>query len=196
MLGFTVVILFASVAIVFSFLLLPWRRKRIQVGNLFGKTAGPILVRLAGCRPVFKDYELLAGQGIREVMLLGQIVDRYGLDLDEDINLGDLLARANKIDGIHRIRFLTSHPNWMTDKLLDAVSELDKVCPHLEVPVQSGNDEVLANMRRGYTSDDYYRLVDRIRDRFGVGSIGPATTVGPEGLRPRERGDGQWGPED
>jgi len=62
-LGFTVVIVFASIAIVFSFLLLPWRRKRIQVGNLFGKTAGPILVWLAGCRPVFKDYELLAGQG-------------------------------------------------------------------------------------------------------------------------------------
>jgi len=127
---------------------------------------------------VLHEIELLAGQGIREVMLLGQIVDRYGLDLDEDIDLGDLLARANKIDGIHRIRFLTSHPNWMTDKLLDAVSELDKVCPHLEVPVQAGNDEVLANMRRGYTSDDYYRLVDRIRDRLPQAALNTDIIVG------------------
>jgi tRNA-2-methylthio-N6-dimethylallyladenosine synthase len=127
---------------------------------------------------VLHEIELLAGQGIREIMLLGQIVDRYGLDLDEDIDLAELLARANKIDGIHRIRFLTSHPNWMTDKLLDAVSELDKVCPHLEVPVQAGNDEVLANMRRGYTSDDYYRLVDRIRERLPQAALNTDIIVG------------------
>jgi tRNA-2-methylthio-N6-dimethylallyladenosine synthase len=127
---------------------------------------------------VLREIELLADQGIREVMLLGQIVDRYGLDLDEDIDLADLLERANNIKGVERIRFLTSHPNWMTDKLLDAVANLDKVCPHFEVPVQAGNNEVLENMRRGYTSDDYYRLIDRIRDRLPTAAINTDIIVG------------------
>lgn len=73
---------------------------------------------------------------------------------------------ASDIDGLERIRFLTSHPSWMTDELLQAVAELPKVMPHIEVPVQAGDDQVLADMRRGYTSDDYRRLVDRIRTRL------------------------------
>ncbi len=69
-------------------------------------------------------------------------------------------ASLHEVDGLERIRFLTSHPNWMTDELLDAVAELPKVMPHIEVPVQAGDDEVLANMHRGYTADDYRRLVE------------------------------------
>jgi tRNA-2-methylthio-N6-dimethylallyladenosine synthase len=110
----------------------------------------------------------LARQGVREVTLLGQIVDRYGKDVPDGPNLAQLLCIVHDVaeeEDIHRIRFLTSHPNWMTDDLLDTVAELPRVMPHIEVPVQAGNDEVLANMRRGYTVADYRRLVERIRAR-------------------------------
>ncbi len=97
------------------------------------------------------EVRSLAEQGVKEVTLLGQIVDRYGKDFDDGPDLSDLLRVINGIDGIERIRFLTSHPNWMNDKLLDTVAELPKVCEHIEVPVQAGDDEVLRRMKRGYT---------------------------------------------
>ena len=75
---------------------------------------------------------------------LGQIVDRYGKDMPDGPNLAGLLRMAHDIEGLERIRFLTSHPSWMTDELLDAVAELPKVMPHIEVPVQAGDDEVLS----------------------------------------------------
>ncbi len=111
----------------------------------------------------------LALQGVKEVTLLGQIVDRYGKDIPDGPDLADLLRIIDGIaeeTGLERIRFLTSHPNWMTDKLLDTVAELPRVMPHIEVPVQAGNDEVLENMKRGYTADDYRRLIHRIRERI------------------------------
>jgi tRNA-2-methylthio-N6-dimethylallyladenosine synthase len=112
---------------------------------------------------IVAEVNALVSQGIKEVMLLGQIVDRYGMDFPEPSSLAALLREINEIEGLTRIRFLTSHPNWMTDDLLHAVRDLEKVCPHLEIPVQAGNDEVLSNMRRGYTTADYYRLIDRVR---------------------------------
>ena len=110
----------------------------------------------------------LARQGVKEVTLLGQIVDRYGKDIPDGPDLADLLRvvhRAAEETGVERIRFLTSHPNWMTDKLLDTVAELPRVMPQIEVPVQAGDDEVLANMKRGYTVEQYRRLIERIRAR-------------------------------
>lgn len=127
---------------------------------------------------IVAEVKALVGQGIREVTLLGQIVDRFGLDLPEPATLASLLREINAIAGLERIRFLTSHPNWMTDELLDAVAELDKVCPHLEVPVQAGNDIVLENMRRGYTVDKYYELIDRIRARIPHAAIHTDIIVG------------------
>lgn len=120
----------------------------------------------------------LAAQGVREVTLLGQIVDRYGMDIPDGARLAQLLSAVHEIDDIRRIRFLTSHPNWMTDELLDVVQELDKVCPHIEVPAQAGDDEVLRRMRRGYTVDDYRRLIERIRRRLPDGSIATDIIVG------------------
>lgn len=120
----------------------------------------------------------LAAQGVREVTLLGQIVDRYGMDIPDGARLAELLSAVHEIDDIRRIRFLTSHPNWMTDELLDVVQELDKVCPHIEVPAQAGDDEVLRRMRRGYTVDDYRRLIERIRRRLPDGSIATDIIVG------------------
>lgn len=108
----------------------------------------------------------LALQGVKEITLLGQIVDRYGKDIPDGPDLADLLRVVHSIAeevGVERIRFLTSHPNWMNDKLLHTVAELPRLMPHIEVPVQAGDDEVLANMRRGYTADQYRKLVDRIR---------------------------------
>lgn len=108
----------------------------------------------------------LVDQGVREVTLLGQIVDRYGFDQGEADALPKLLAQLDAVDGLERIRFLTSHPNFMTDALLDAVAGLPKVMEHIEVPVQAGDDAVLAAMKRGYTVDDYRRLVERIHARI------------------------------
>lgn len=127
---------------------------------------------------IITEIQTLVSQGVREVTLLGQIVDRYGLDLPEHLTLAALLKKIHKIDGLDRIRFLTSHPNWMTDELLDAVAELPKVCPHLEVPVQAGNDEVLTKMRRGYTIGQFYSLVDRIRGRIPEAAIHTDIIVG------------------
>jgi tRNA-2-methylthio-N6-dimethylallyladenosine synthase len=111
----------------------------------------------------------LAQQGIKEVTLLGQIVDRYGKDILDGPDLSDLLRVIHSVaeeNGLERIRFLTSHPNWMDDKLLDTVAELPRVMPHIEVPVQAGNDTVLENMKRGYTNQQYRDLVVRIRARI------------------------------
>jgi tRNA-2-methylthio-N6-dimethylallyladenosine synthase len=112
---------------------------------------------------IIKEAHSLVRQGVKEITLLGQIVDRYGLDDPSLPNLTGLLRELNAIEGLERIRFLTSHPNWMTDELLDAVASLDKVCPHIEVPIQAGDDEVLANMKRGYTVEQYRRLVEKLR---------------------------------
>jgi tRNA-2-methylthio-N6-dimethylallyladenosine synthase len=115
---------------------------------------------------ILAEVKALVAQGVREVTFLGQIVDRYGKDIPDSPNLAGLLRLAHEIEGLERIRFLTSHPSWMTDELLDTVAELPKVMPHIEVPVQAGDDEVLVNMRRGYTSDEYCRLIEKIRSRL------------------------------
>lgn len=108
----------------------------------------------------------LARQGVKEITLLGQIVDRYGKDIPDGPDLADLLRIVHEVAeeaGLARIRFLTSHPNWMTEKLLRTVAELPRVMPHIEAPIQAGDDSVLARMRRGYTADQYRMLVDKIR---------------------------------
>ena len=108
----------------------------------------------------------LAMQGVKEITLLGQIVDRYGKDIPDGPDLADLLRVVHGVAeevGLERIRFLTSHPNWMSEKLLETVAELPRVMPHIEVPIQAGDDQVLARMRRGYTADQYRKLVDKIR---------------------------------
>jgi tRNA-2-methylthio-N6-dimethylallyladenosine synthase len=97
------------------------------------------------------------------VVLLGQIVDRYGSDIPDGPDLADLLEKVSEIDELSRIRFLTSHPNYMTDRILHAVANLSKVMPQIEVPVQAGDDVVLENMKRGYTVAQYRSLVERIR---------------------------------
>jgi tRNA-2-methylthio-N6-dimethylallyladenosine synthase len=127
---------------------------------------------------IVAEVRSLVAQGVREITLLGQIVDRYGKDIPDGPTLADLLRTVHTVDGLERIRFLTSHPNWMTDELLDAVARLPKVCEHIEVPVQAGDDAVLAAMKRGYTADDYRRLIDRIRERLPGTAITTDIIVG------------------
>jgi tRNA-2-methylthio-N6-dimethylallyladenosine synthase len=127
---------------------------------------------------IVAEVRSLVRQGVKEITLLGQIVDRYGKDIPDGPNLAQLLRIVHEVEGLERIRFLTSHPNWMTTELLDAVAELPKVMPHMEVPVQAGDDTVLENMRRGYTAANYRNLIHTIRERIPGASIATDIIVG------------------
>jgi tRNA-2-methylthio-N6-dimethylallyladenosine synthase len=127
---------------------------------------------------IVAEVRSLAAQGVREVTLLGQIVDRYGKDVPDGPDLAGLLRIVHEVDGIERIRFLTSHPNYFTGALMDAVAELPKVMPHIEIPIQAGDDLVLENMKRGYTQADYRRLIDAIRKKIPDCSIATDIIVG------------------
>ncbi len=127
---------------------------------------------------IVAEVRSLVSQGVKEITLLGQIVDRYGKDIPDGPNLAQLIRIVHDVEGLERIRFLTSHPNWMTTELLDTVADLPKVMPHIEVPVQAGDDEVLANMKREYTADDYRRLLAEIRERIPDVSVATDIIVG------------------
>jgi len=127
---------------------------------------------------ILDEARALADQGVKEVTLLGQIVDRYGVDLPDSPHLAGILNRLNEVPGLDRIRFLTSHPNYLDDDILHSVADLEKVMPHIEVPIQAGDDQVLKHMRRGYTNQDYRNLVDHIRQVIPGVSIATDIIVG------------------
>ena len=127
---------------------------------------------------ILRDARTFASQGVREIVLLGQIIDRYGLDLPGSPHLPQLLASLSEIPDIKRLRFLTSHPNWMNDELIESVARLPKVMPHIEVPAQAGDDGILLAMRRGYTNQQYRDLVAKLRDRIPGVSIATDIIVG------------------
>ena len=109
------------------------------------------------------QVQKLVQRGTKEVVLLGQIVDAFGHDLPSKPDLADLLTAVNGIEGLLRIRFLTSHPNYMSHKLIRAVADLNKVCEHISLPIQAGDNGVLEAMKRGYTTEEYGELVEHIR---------------------------------
>jgi len=127
---------------------------------------------------IVNEIRSLVAQGVKEVTLLGQIVDRYGYDVIDGPRLPDLLRVVNDIDGLERIRFLTSHPNYMSDELLEAVATLPKVCEHIEIPNQAGDDEVLHRMKREYSMTEYYHLIERVRARMPEVAIATDIIVG------------------
>lgn len=127
---------------------------------------------------ILSDARSMVANGAREITLLGQIVDRYGQDQPGYPSLSKLLRDIHEIEGLQRIRFLTSHPNYMTEELLDTVAESPKVMPHFELPIQAGSDEVLKNMRRGYSAAQYLKWVDAIHQRFDEVSIAIDIIVG------------------
>jgi tRNA-2-methylthio-N6-dimethylallyladenosine synthase len=127
---------------------------------------------------VVADVQALVARGAREVTLLGQNVDAYGLDLADGTDLAAVLRAVHAIEGLARIRFLTSHPREMTQALIDTVAALPRVCPSWELAVQSGDDEVLRRMGRGYTVERFRDLVQRIRAATPDGSINTDIIVG------------------
>jgi len=124
------------------------------------------------------EVKSLVARGAKEVTLLGQNVDSYGHDLSDKLDLADLLTTLNGIDGLLRIRFLTSHPKDMSGRLIEAVANLDKVCEHISLPFQAGDDEILIAMHRGYTNEQYRQLVGRIRNVIPDAAISTDLIVG------------------
>ncbi len=146
-----------------SFCIIPYRRGR-QVSRPLGE--------------VVREVELLVGRGVKEVTVLGQTVDAYGHDLPEQPDLADLLTRLNDITDLERIRFLTSHPSYMSESIIQAVADLPKVCEHINLPVQAGDDQVLERMRRPYTQVQYRELVQQIRETIPGVSLSTDMIVG------------------
>ena len=121
----------------------------------------------------------LIGQGARELTLLGQTVEAYGLDLpDQQADLGGLMASLSEIDGLDRIRFMTSYPRHMTDGIIRQMAALPKVCEHVNIPVQHGDDETLRRMRRGYTIGEYRQLIEKLRAWWPGVSLSTDVIVG------------------
>ena len=115
---------------------------------------------------IIDEIKELVSDGVKEVMLLGQNVNSYGKGLEEDIDFAKLLRRVNDIEGLERIRFMTSHPKDLSDELIEAMADCKKVCQHLHLPLQSGSSEILSKMNRHYSKEDYLALVDKIRDKM------------------------------
>ncbi|MBI2908152.1 MAG: MiaB/RimO family radical SAM methylthiotransferase [Chloroflexi bacterium] len=124
------------------------------------------------------EVERLVARGVREVTLLGQNVDSYGHDLANGYDLARLLQELNTLPGLERIRFLTSHPEDMTRGLIEAVAGLEKVCEHVNLPLQSGDDDILQAMRRAYTVSQYCDLAGRIRTAIPGVSLSTDIIVG------------------
>jgi tRNA-2-methylthio-N6-dimethylallyladenosine synthase len=127
---------------------------------------------------VVAEVRALAGQGVREVTLLGQNVDSYGHDLAPRRDLAGLLEAVHDVDGIERIRFTTSHPRDMTPRLIDTVARLPKACEHIHLPVQAGDDAILRRMHRAYTTAQYRATAERIRAVMPQSSLTTDMIVG------------------
>jgi tRNA-2-methylthio-N6-dimethylallyladenosine synthase len=106
----------------------------------------------------------LVEKGAKELTLLGQTVEAYGLDLPEKPDLADLMTNLSEIRGLERIRFMTSYPRHMTDSMIERMAHLPKVCEHLNIPVQAGDNAMLTRMKRGYTVEEYHERIDRVRE--------------------------------
>jgi tRNA-2-methylthio-N6-dimethylallyladenosine synthase len=120
----------------------------------------------------------LVNKGAKELTLLGQTVEAYGLDLPDKPDLADLMTHLSKIDDLERIRFMTSYPRHMTDSMIERMARLPKVCEHLNIPVQAGDDELLKRMKRGYTLDEYREKIQRVRELWPGISLSTDIIVG------------------
>jgi tRNA-2-methylthio-N6-dimethylallyladenosine synthase len=127
---------------------------------------------------IVAEVRELVGWGAREVTLLGQNVDSYGHDLPDKPDLADLLYELNPIEGLLRIRFLTNHPKDMSPRLIEAIAKLDKVCQQLNLAVQAGSNQILKAMKRGYTIEQYRRLVAEIRGKIPEIALSTDVIVG------------------
>ena len=131
-----------------SYCIVPYRRGK--------ETSRPVA-------DIVREVERLVAGGVREVTLLGQTVNAYGRDLPGHQHLADLLRAVDAIPGLERLRFLTSHPKYMSDEIIDTMGELQTTCEHMNLPVQTGDNETLRRMRRTYTRDLWLDRIDRSR---------------------------------
>ena len=146
-----------------SYCVVPYRRGR--------EKSRPVVEIVSEVRELVKS-------GVKEMVLLGQNVDSYGNDLPDKPDLTDLLHELNDIDSLARIRFLTNHPKDMGDRLIGAIAQLGKVCEQINLPVQSGDDNILKAMKRDYTAGQYRRLVKRLRERVPQIALSTDVIVG------------------
>ncbi|MDD2586138.1 MAG: tRNA (N6-isopentenyl adenosine(37)-C2)-methylthiotransferase MiaB [Syntrophomonadaceae bacterium] len=117
-------------------------------------------------KDIIREVQQVAETGFKEITFLGQNVNSYGKGLDEKVDFADLLIKCTQIDGIERIRFMTSHPKDMSDKLIDTIAEHDKLCEHIHAPLQAGSNRILQRMNRGYTREHYLELASKMRERI------------------------------
>ena len=123
----------------------------------------------------------LVDKGAKELTLLGQTVEAYGMDLPDQPDLAFLMSHLSEIDGLERIRFMTSYPRHMNDSMIERMAALPKVCEHVNIPVQSGDDATLQRMKRGYTVDEYRHRIDRLRTLWPDVSLSTDIIVGFSG---------------
>ena len=138
-----------------SFCIIPYRRGREKSRTI---------------SEIFEETRLLVDRGVKEVTLLGQNVDSYGHDLEPQCDLADLFYSIHDIEGLERIRFLTSHPNDMSIKIIEAIRDLPKVCESINLPFQAGDNEILKVMRRGYSREEYFDKVNLIKETIPIPS--------------------------
>lgn len=127
---------------------------------------------------ILKEIEELTDSGITEVCLLGQNVNSYGKDLDEEIDFSDLLRMVNNVPGVKRIRFMTSHPKDFGEKLINTMAECRNVCHQLHLPFQAGSDRVLSDMNRKYTKAEYLKKIEQIKEKIPDISLSTDVIVG------------------
>ncbi len=127
---------------------------------------------------IIAEIEALAQDGVKEIMLLGQNVNSYGKNLDNPISFAELLRMVEKVEGIERIRFMTSHPKDLSDELIEVMASSKKICRHLHLPLQSGSTRILKEMNRRYTKEQYLALVGKIKERIPDISITTDIIVG------------------
>ena len=141
-------------------------------------------------RDIVRECEKLVADGVKEVMLLGQNVNSYGLDFKDDdpnkISFPELLEEVCKVEGLERIRFMTPHPKDFSDELLDVIERNPKIARHIHLPLQSGSTEILRRMNRKYTKDSYLALVDKIRTKLPDVAITTDIIVGFPGETPAD----------
>ena len=127
---------------------------------------------------ILEEIKDLVANGSKEVMLLGQNVNSYGKTLNNKVDFSDLLEEVAQIPGIQRIRFMTSHPKDLSDKLIDTMAKHQKICNHLHLPLQAGSNKVLEEMNRKYTQEDYLRIVEKVKSKIPEVSITTDIIIG------------------
>ncbi len=127
---------------------------------------------------IIEEIKALANKGCKEIQLLGQNVNSYGKDLDNNWDFSRLLEKVSAIEGLERIRYMTSHPRDFNSKLLDTIANNSKICKHFHLPLQSGCDKILKKMNRGYTTQSYLNMLAKIREKCPDAAITSDIIVG------------------